>query len=74
MQCDSALDSTSQTGSCFYTDSARRAAGGKRAIWLDAERADYEILKVYKDHGISGAKGRDKRPAFDALHRDGAER
>jgi DNA invertase Pin-like site-specific DNA recombinase len=23
--------------------------------------------KVYKDHGISGAKGRDKRPAFDAL-------
>ena len=25
------------------------------------------IVKVYKDHGISGAKGRDKRPAFDAL-------
>jgi hypothetical protein len=24
-----------------------------------------EIVKVYKDHGISGAKGRDKRPAFD---------
>jgi DNA invertase Pin-like site-specific DNA recombinase len=22
-----------------------------------------EIVKVYKDHGISGAKGRDKRPA-----------
>ena len=29
-----------------------------------------EIVKVYKDHGISGAKGRDKRPAFDALCRD----
>jgi DNA invertase Pin-like site-specific DNA recombinase len=26
-----------------------------------------EITKVYRDHGISGAKGRDKRPQFDAL-------
>jgi DNA invertase Pin-like site-specific DNA recombinase len=33
-----------------------------------------EIVKVYKDHGISGAKGRDKRPAFDALCRDAAQR
>ena len=24
---------------------------------------------VYKDHGVSGAKGRDKRPGFDALHK-----
>jgi DNA invertase Pin-like site-specific DNA recombinase len=28
---------------------------------------DCEIVKVFKDHGISGAKGRDKRPQFDAL-------
>ena len=28
------------------------------------------MVKVYKDHGISGAKGREKRPQFDALHRD----
>jgi len=33
-----------------------------------------EIVKVYKDHGISGAKGRDKRPALDALCRDAAQR
>ena len=39
-----------------------------------AERAGWEVAKVYKDHGISGAKGRDKRPAFDALHRDAAKR
>jgi DNA invertase Pin-like site-specific DNA recombinase len=39
-----------------------------------AERAGWEVVKVYKDHGISGAKGRDKRPAFDALHRDAAKR
>jgi DNA invertase Pin-like site-specific DNA recombinase len=39
-----------------------------------AERAGWNVVKVYKDHGISGSKGRDKRPAFDALHRDAAKR
>ena len=33
-----------------------------------------EIVKVYKDHGIRRAKGRDKRPAFDALCRAGLGR
>jgi DNA invertase Pin-like site-specific DNA recombinase len=33
-----------------------------------------EIIRVYKDHGISGAKGRDKRPAFNALIRDANQR
>jgi DNA invertase Pin-like site-specific DNA recombinase len=32
------------------------------------------IAQVYCDHGISGAKGRDKRPAFDRLCRDAARR
>jgi DNA invertase Pin-like site-specific DNA recombinase len=27
---------------------------------------------VYRDHGVSGAKGRDKRPAFDKLCKDAA--
>ena len=31
------------------------------------ERAGHEVVHVYKDHGISGAKGRDKRPKFDAM-------
>src|SRR5437763_10672591 len=39
-----------------------------------ASRSDLEIVKVYKDHGISGAKGRDKRPGFDALCRDATKR
>ena len=39
-----------------------------------ASRIGCEIVKVYKDHGISGAKGRDKRPAFDALCRDATQR
>ena len=39
-----------------------------------ASRMGCEIVKVYRDHGISGAKGRDKRPAFDKLCRDAARR
>ena len=31
------------------------------------ERAGWQVAKVYKDHGISGAKGRNGRPAFDTL-------
>lgn len=38
-----------------------------------ASRMGAEVT-VYKDHGISGAKGRDKRPAFDQLCRDAAKR
>jgi DNA invertase Pin-like site-specific DNA recombinase len=39
-----------------------------------AGRIGYEVVKVYKDHSISGAKGRDNRPQFDALCRDAAQR
>jgi DNA invertase Pin-like site-specific DNA recombinase len=39
-----------------------------------AGRVGYEIVKVYKDHGVSGAKGRDGRPEFDALCRDATKR
>jgi DNA invertase Pin-like site-specific DNA recombinase len=38
------------------------------------ETGSCDIVHVYKDHGISGAKGRDKRPAFDRLCRDAAKR
>ena len=39
-----------------------------------AERMGCNIVKVYKDRGISGAKGRDGRPQFDAMLRDAAQR
>jgi DNA invertase Pin-like site-specific DNA recombinase len=39
-----------------------------------AGRMGCDIENVYKDHGISGAKGREKRPAFDRLCRDAAKR
>ena len=42
-------------------------ANQERELRQVAARMGCEITKVYKDHGISGAKGRDKRPAFDQL-------
>ena len=39
-----------------------------------AARAGWEIVETYVDHGISGAKGRDKRPAFDLLLKDATRR
>jgi DNA invertase Pin-like site-specific DNA recombinase len=49
-------------------------ANQERELREVAERAGWEVVKVYKDHGISGAKGRDKRPAFDALGKAAARR
>jgi DNA invertase Pin-like site-specific DNA recombinase len=39
-----------------------------------AARSGHEIVAVYRDEGISGAKGRDKRPRFDAMHKDASRR
>jgi DNA invertase Pin-like site-specific DNA recombinase len=39
-----------------------------------AERKGCTVVKVYTDRGISGAKGRDKRPGFDALCKDAVRR
>src|SRR5262245_6811305 len=49
-------------------------ANQERELREIAGRMGCEIIKVYKDHGISGAKGRDKRPGFDALCRDATKR
>ena len=49
-------------------------ANQERELRQVAERAGWEIIRVYKDHGISGAKGKDKRPQFDALHKAATRR
>ena len=49
-------------------------ANQERELREVAGRMGCEIVHVYRDHGISGAKGRDKRPAFDRLCRDAAQR
>ena len=42
-------------------------ANQERELREIASRMGCEIVKVYRDHGISGAKGRDKRPELDRL-------
>src|SRR5436190_9158366 len=49
-------------------------ANQERELREVAGRMGCDVVKIYKDHGISGAKGRDKRPAFNALLRDAAKR
>jgi DNA invertase Pin-like site-specific DNA recombinase len=46
----------------------------RRELTQWAERAGHEVVKVYQDAGISGAKGRDKRPGFDAMLKAAAKR
>jgi DNA invertase Pin-like site-specific DNA recombinase len=49
-------------------------ANQERELREVAGRMGCDITKVYKDHGVSGAKGRDKRPQFDALCKDATKR
>jgi DNA invertase Pin-like site-specific DNA recombinase len=49
-------------------------ANQERELMEVADRMGHEVVEVYRDHGISGAKGRDRRPAFDALCRGAARR
>jgi DNA invertase Pin-like site-specific DNA recombinase len=46
----------------------------ERELRAIAVRAGWHVVKVYRDEGISGAKGRDERPAFDALCKDATRR
>lgn len=39
----------------------------RRELEAIAARSGWQIVKTYQDAGISGAKGRDKRPAFDRM-------
>lgn len=49
-------------------------ANQERELRIVAERAGWEIVAVYRDEGISGSKGRDKRPALDAMLKDAVRR
>ena len=46
----------------------------RRELLAVAERRGWEIVQEYSDHGISGAKDRDKRPAFDRMLRGATRR
>ena len=42
----------------------------ERELTVIAARMGWEVVSIYKDEGISGAKGRDKRPALNAMLKD----
>ena len=44
------------------------------ALMEVGDRRGWNIVKVYEDAGISGAKGRDKRPGFNATMKDALRR
>src|SRR5262249_60494584 len=46
----------------------------ERELRSGAEGMGHDGVELYVDHGVSGAKGRDKRPAFDRLHQDATRR
>jgi DNA invertase Pin-like site-specific DNA recombinase len=39
----------------------------RRELEAVGARSSWQIVKVYEDAGVSGAKGRDKRPGLDAM-------
>jgi DNA invertase Pin-like site-specific DNA recombinase len=45
-------------------------ANQRRGLEAVAARSGWEIVGIYEDAGISGAKGRDERPGFDRLLKD----
>jgi len=49
------------------SDSAQNPENQLNELRQVAKRNGWNIIKEYVDHGISGAKGRDKRPEFDAM-------
>jgi DNA invertase Pin-like site-specific DNA recombinase len=46
----------------------------RQALTEVAERRGWAVTATYEDAGISGTKGRDKRPEFDAMLRDATRR
>ena len=39
----------------------------RRELKAVAERSGWQVVKVFEDAGVSGAKGRDHRPGLDAM-------
>jgi hypothetical protein len=67
---------SSPVGTCRESALARRwALDGEHPTADEAlESSGWQIVELYADNGISGAKGRDQRPGFDRLLRDATGR
>jgi len=47
--------------------SKQETSNQRRELEAVACRSGWQVVKIYEDAGISGAKGRDKRPGLDAM-------
>ena len=53
---------------CRVSTDGQTVENQTRELEAVAERHGWQIVETFTDEGISGAKGRDKRPGFNALH------
>ena len=51
----------------------QHTANQKHELLAVAAQRNWEVVEVYEDHGVSGAKSRDKRPAFQKMATDAAK-
>jgi DNA invertase Pin-like site-specific DNA recombinase len=56
------------------SSSGQTTRNQRRELQEVAERHGWDVVTVFEDAGISGSKGRDKRPGFDALMKAVARR
>jgi DNA invertase Pin-like site-specific DNA recombinase len=62
-----------RVGMYLRVSTAEQTTDNQRlALQQVAEQRNWNVVEIYLDHGISGAKGRDKRPSLDRLMRDAA--
>jgi DNA invertase Pin-like site-specific DNA recombinase len=53
---------------------SQTAENQHRELATVAERSGWQVVDYYSDDGVSGAKGRDRRPGFDRLLKDATAR
>ncbi|SEF12828.1 Site-specific DNA recombinase [Rhizobiales bacterium GAS191] len=59
---------------CRVSTDGQTTENQRLALVEVAAHRGWKIVEVYVDQGISGAKGRDKRPAFDKMCKDATRR
>jgi DNA invertase Pin-like site-specific DNA recombinase len=59
---------------CRVSTDGQSTENQLRELRLVAERNGWSIVQEFVDHGISGAKGREQRPAFNALWKGATRR
>jgi DNA invertase Pin-like site-specific DNA recombinase len=56
------------------TTNGQTTENQQRELEAVAQRSGWRIVRVFEDNGVSGAKGRDKRPGLDAMMKDATRR